>query len=170
VRAKEDAGTPNYYSPGLIRAANGDEDFTDDMLYANEVWCLGASFFYLCQVRREPRAARACTRARARTAGAAPRRVRPGGGGLGDHVRLRAGMERARRHLQRRSAGEPCVKWQPHPLTARVAAQLNVLLRSMMERDHARRPSAAQLLEELQDFCLAGSDVRAAARATAATR
>jgi serine/threonine protein kinase len=45
---EQDVGTPNYYSPGLVRVARGEADITRELWYANDIWGLGATMHFVC--------------------------------------------------------------------------------------------------------------------------
>lgn len=45
---QQDVGTPNYYSPGLVHVAQSQIPMTRELLYANDVWGIGATMFYVC--------------------------------------------------------------------------------------------------------------------------
>jgi serine/threonine protein kinase len=46
---ESDAGTPNYYSPDLVRFAKGELKMTRELLYANDVWGVGATMYFVCK-------------------------------------------------------------------------------------------------------------------------
>ena len=45
---QEDCGTPNYMSPSLVLVSRGEQEATNELWYASDIWGLGASLYYLC--------------------------------------------------------------------------------------------------------------------------
>eukprot|EP00053_Salpingoeca_punica_P016680 m.158461 g.158461 ORF g.158461 m.158461 type:complete len:875 (+) comp17021_c0_seq5:760-3384(+) len=45
---QEECGTPNYFSPALIRVSRDEIEATKELWYASDIWGFGASLYYLC--------------------------------------------------------------------------------------------------------------------------
>ena len=50
-KPQKDVGTPNYYSPDLVLACRDKIPLTKELLFASDIWGLGACMYYLCTGR-----------------------------------------------------------------------------------------------------------------------
>ena len=108
--AEDVVGTPNYSSPQVIDSDQQGAKWLDAK--ADDVWALGASFYYLCM-------------------GKPVANFEPG-----------ASWSHSWKEVMKFVC--PSVVWPHHPL-------LNTIITSALNRDHEKRPSAAELLALLME-------------------